>query len=160
MTGQYLLLTGALAILSLLMLTFNRTQNQNLTTSLNNEAIISSAALAQGLMDEICTRAFDEKTKSKGVTSADSLTPSISLGPDAGEFTTSQFDDIDDFNNYSQTKTLPRLGAFNLSVRVNYIQNLSPNVVINTRSFSKKIDVFIFSTYLPDTLEIHNIIAY
>ncbi len=160
MSSQYLFLIGGLGILTLLMLSFNRFQNVNTTASINNESIISASALAQGLIDEISTRSFDENTVVKGVTSKDSLTLSNSLGSDLGEASISQFDDIDDFNNYTKTISLARLGTFNLAAKVQYIQNMQQNNVISSRSFSKRIQVNIYSAYLPDTLKLYNIISY
>jgi hypothetical protein len=127
---------------------------------INNEAILTATALAQGMIDEISTRAYDEKTKTSGVTVADSLTTSGSLGPDSGESSVSLFDDIDDFNNYTKTSGLQRLGNFVFKVNVYYVQNLLPDTKILTRSFSKRIDVAVYNQYLPDTLKLKTIISY
>ena len=160
MSNQMLLAIAGLFLLSIVTLTFNRSVSGQQTTMINNEAILTATALAQGMIDEISTRAFDEKTRSAGVTSSDSLTTNGSLGPDTGESTVSQFDDIDDFNNYTKTSNLFRLGNFDFAVKVYYVQNMYPDTKIYTRSFSKRIDVAVYNSYLPDTLKLKTIISY
>jgi hypothetical protein len=160
MSNQMLLAIAGLFLLSIITLTYNRSISGQQTTMINNEAILTATALAQGMIDEISTRAYDEKTKTSGVTVADSLTTSGSLGPDSGESSVSLFDDIDDFNNYTKTSGLQRLGNFAFKVNVYYVQNLLPDTKIFTRSFSKRIDVAVYNQYLPDTLKLKTIISY
>ena len=160
MSNQMLLAILGLALLSIITLTYNQSISSQQTTMFNNEAILTATALAQGMLDEISTRAFDEKTINGGVTSADSLTANGSLGPDTGESSILLYDDIDDFKNYIDTTSLERLGNFNFKVQVGYIQNLNPDTKISTRSFSKRIDVAVHNQYLPDTLKLKTIISY
>lgn len=160
MPNQMLLTICGLLLLSVLNLTFNTSAGEQQSTMLNNEAVLTSASLAQGMLDEISTRSFDEQTVTKGLNSTDSLTASNLLGPDSGEINVYQYDDIDDFKNYSKVIALERLGNFYMSVDVNYIQNMLPDVKFNLKSFTKRIDVAIFNTYLPDTLKLKTVISY
>lgn len=75
------------------------------------EAIIASpeptlraraVALGQGLMDEIVGKRWDETTPLGG---GSALSPSATLGPDLGETDRSRYDDVDDYNGFSEEDT-------------------------------------------------------
>jgi len=118
---QQLLVIGALIILGSLVLTFNRsTQNVN-ANNYFNIALIDATASAQSLIEGIQTKAFDERTVSASVSSASELTAVGSLGADAGESLITQFDDVDDYKNYTEVDTFEQFGQFALSVQVNYV---------------------------------------
>jgi len=125
-----------------------------------NEAIITGAGIAQSLINEIQVKAFDEKTVSRGYSIADSLTHPNLLGSDAGEYVSTQFDDIDDYNNYTKSDSLDRLGLFNLKVNVYYINKLMPDVKSYVQTFTKQIDILLTNFSLPDTIRFHQVIAY
>lgn len=160
MSSQMLLATGALFILTTLILLFYQTSTVQTSVSVENEAILAGSGIAQSLITEIQKRSFDENTITKYVDSIDSLTVPGSLGPDAGEVYLTQFDDVDDFDNYSVVDLATRLGNYNLSVRVDYIGNMNPNIIQLSRSFSKRIEVSVASVYLPDTLKLYHIVGY
>jgi len=150
------LVIGAMGLMGLLSLTFQRTSSDNDSASLMNEAVIYASGYSQSLMDEIQTKAFDEKTKSTSVTKVDSL--SLVLGPD-GE-TYAQFDDIDDYHGYAHTDTLSRLGTFRTGIRVHYVSTMSPDTKSLLRTFSKRIELQVFNSYLPDTLSVMHVVSY
>ncbi|MCK9210380.1 MAG: hypothetical protein M0P61_06020 [Ignavibacteriaceae bacterium] len=157
---QQLLIIGALIILGSLVLTFNRsTQNVN-ANNLFNIALIDATASAQSLIEGIQTKAFDEKTVSTNVSSASELTTTGSLGPDVGETVTTQFDDIDDYKNYTEIDSFKQFGAFSLSVEVNYVQKYSPETVSSTPTFLKKVDVTVTNPFLVHSLTLSRIISY
>lgn len=157
---QQLLIIGALIILGSLVLTFNRsTQNVN-ANNLFNIALIDATASAQSLIEGIQTKAFDEKTVSTNVSSASELTALGTLGPDAGETVTTQFDDIDDYKNYTEIDSFKQFGAFSLSVEVNYVQKYSPETVSSTPTFLKKVDVTVTNPFLVHSLTLSRIISY
>jgi len=72
-----------------------------------SEAIADATFYAQELMEEIKSKRFDEN-----------ITPpwSATLGPNSGESGRASFDDVDDFNGYSDT---PATG-YTRTVAVNY----------------------------------------
>lgn len=61
-----------------------------------------AVVLGQGLMDEIVAKRWDENSPLGG---GNATTPSTSLGPDAGEIVRSQYDDVDDYNGFSEEET-------------------------------------------------------
>jgi len=159
-SGQQILTIFALAILTVLIINVYKSQGSKEEMLFGNEAIITGTGIAQSIINEIQTKAFDEKTVSKGFSIADSLTLPNSLGPDAGEYVSTQFDDIDDYNNYTKSDSLKRLGLFNLKVKVYYINKLTPDVESYTQTFTKQIDILLTNFSLPDTLRFHQVIAY
>lgn len=159
-SGQQLLTILAISLLAILMLNvYNSTGTRN-SSMIYNEAIISGTGIAQSMLNEIGMKAFDQKTLTKSAALPDSLTPALSLGPESGETTSVQFNDIDDYNNYTKADTLPKMGIFNTKVQVFYITKLSPDVKSSVRSFTKQINVFVINFSLPDTLKFYRIIAY
>jgi len=157
---QQLLVIGALIILGSLVLTFNRsTQNVN-ANNYFNIALIDATASAQSLIEEIQTKAFDEKTVSSSVSSASGLTTNASLGADAGESIPTQFDDIDDYKNYRQVDSIEQFGQFSLSVQVNYVMKYSPETISTTPTFLKKVDVTVSNSFLVHSLTLSRIISY
>jgi len=157
---QQLLVIGALIILGSLVLTFNRsTQNVNANNYFNT-AVIDATASGQSIIESIQTKAFDEQTVLSAVTSAGDLTGVGSLGPDAGESNPLQFDDIDDYDNYTEVDTFQQFGNFSVSVQVNYVQKYSPETISSTPTFIKKIDVTVTNSYLVQPLTLSRIISY
>lgn len=67
---------------------------------------IKASELAQGLMDDILSRAFDEKSDMAGsqwrCNEPSQPSCSSSLGKDSGETSRDSFDDVDDFNGFNQ----------------------------------------------------------
>ena len=157
---QQLLVIGALIILGSLVLTFNRsTQNVN-ANNYFNIALIDATASAQSVIEGIQTKAFDENTITSSVSSAGSLTANATLGPDAGETITTQFDDVDDYKSYTEVDTFQQFGQFNISVDVNYVQKYSPETISASPTFLKKIDVTVSNSYLAHSLTLSRIISY
>lgn len=157
---QTLMVIGSLFILSTLTLSFYNTNTEQLLSSTDNEAIIASTGIAQSILDEIQTRSFDEFTTTKPTTATDSLTSAFSLGPESGETSSNQFDDIDDYNGYSENNTDTRLGSYNVAVDVGYVTFANPSTFTNSRSFTKRINVKVYGQYMSDTLSMSHIVAY
>jgi MSHA pilin protein MshD len=78
--------------------------------SVGSELLADATFYARGLLEEIQSKNFDEKT-------APNPSWSTTLGADTGETSSSLFDDVDDFNGYSD---LPG-GGFTRTVAVAYI---------------------------------------
>lgn len=159
-SNQQLLVIGSIFLLSMLILNFYSSSTNQMSVSVNNEAIISATGIAQAMIDNIQTRAFDEATVSVAVTNAANLTASANLGPDAGEVSANFYDDVDDFNNYSTIDSSTRLSDYTVNVIVNYIVNMNPASITASKTFAKRVDVSVISQYLPDTLTLSQVIAY
>lgn len=155
-----MLVIGSIFLITILILNFYTANTNQMSISVNNEAIITAAGIGQAMIDNILTRAFDEATISQSVNTVDSLATAIALGPDAGEVYTYQFDDVDDFKNFAAVDSSTRLSNYDISVDVNYVVKLTPGTISASRTFTKRIDVTVWSQYLPDTLTISHVIAY
>ena len=159
-SGQQILTIFAIVILTILIINVYNSQSTREGMLLSNEAIITGTGIAQSLLNESQAKAFDEKTVNQGVADTDSLTLPNSLGPDAGEIISTQFDDIDDYNNYTRSDSLGRLGLFNTKVEVYYIDKLSPGVKSYTQTFTKEIDISLTNFSFPDTIKFYQLIVY
>ena len=160
MNIQTLLVIGSLIALTYSILTMNTSQNVQSGFQLNNEATISATGIGQSLLEQIELKAFDEETISNSVADTDSLTSSYSLGKDAGETTHYTFDDFDDYNGYTKTESLTRLGTFSTEIEVYYVNTMSPDTKVFYKTFSKRIDISVANEYLLDTLVFAKVISY
>ena len=147
-SGQSWMAIGAMVILSYLSLTFHQSQNIQLTSSFTFEAIITSTGIGQSLLEQISGLSFDEFTVEGNTSVPDSLTNHFSLGPESGESNITLFDDIDDFNGFTQYDTLSRLGIFESNVKVYYVDEPDLDHDVMTKTFIKRIDVAVVNTYL------------
>ncbi len=114
--------------------------------------------LGQSLMDEILAKKWDNNTpdgggslktsESERVLGALSATPYVSLGPEAGETSRQFFNDIDDFNGYSETTGVFHdqdnnaftLTGYQRSVQVKYIASTTATIDHNTVGLSNTSD--------------------
>ena len=86
--------------------------------------------LAQEQMEEIRARRFDEKSKKDA-----NGNWSSSFGADSGETSTdeSTFDDVDDFNNWTESLS-GSFNGFSRSVSVSYVNEGAPNTPVSIPS--------------------------
>ena len=109
--------------------------------------------MAQAIIDEAKTKAFDQYTDTSGVTTTDGLTPFKFIGPDGafelsvpktdtlstgfpynistpGFQSTFKFNDLDDYNKYTRLVNTQRAEKFSLNVKVNYASETDPDAEI------------------------------
>ena len=157
---QFLLLAAGILFFTNLVLTFNRTSASQGLVVYENESFIYGESLSQGLIEEIQTRAFDENTVSGYVDFPEELTFADSLRHEGGENQVNEFDDIDDFNNYTYIDSLSGRGNFVVKVSVYYINISSPNVKSSLPTFSKRVDISMDNPYLQGTVTVSKIFSY
>jgi hypothetical protein len=155
-----LLTVAAVFLLANLILDVHKANTTRMLATYTSESVIDASGLGQSILDMIQSKAFDEQTVNKPVRKTDSLTILNTLGPDAGEYTHTDFDDIDDYDNFNTTVTLGRMGDFNINVDVYYVNTINPQIKSSTPTFSKKIDLSIINYSLLDTLKYQHIISY
>ncbi len=152
----------------MLTLQMTSSMSRNTDTNIYNQALLAGSGIGQSLLEEIMGKAFDNKTLDglPTVMVVDSLTPVGSLGPETGEVTYGQFDDIDDYNNYQRTDSLAIFGKFYSKAKIQYIYNLLPDSISSVRTFAKRVDVKVWNNYLKrdngqlDTIRFTSIKAY
>ncbi|MFA5805997.1 MAG: hypothetical protein WC879_15275 [Melioribacteraceae bacterium] len=159
-TGQIILLIGSLILLIIFSLNFYNSYRSKSEIDFYNQALITGTGIGQSIIDEIQTRSFDQKTVTKAITSTDSLTAVGSLGPESGETSVTKFNDADDYKNYVRLDTLGVMGIFKTQVNINYATKMNPDLNSLSKTFTKRIDVFVTNTYLQDTLKLKHVITY
>jgi len=157
---QMFLVIGGLALLSVLMLIYFSTSGGQYDTKISNEAVITATGVGQSLIEEIASKAFDEKTLLNVMSKTDSLTPAASLGYESGETNRSLFDDIDDFDEYTSADTLGGLGIFNYSIKIHYAEKLNPDMLSLSKTFTKRADIDVANSYMNDTLKLTYVYTY
>jgi hypothetical protein len=117
------------------------------------EYSITATSLGTSVIERANSLAFDAASVDTFITAAriSELTAAGSLGPESGETTSAMFNDIDDYNNYSKTDTIPNSAIFRTNVKVSYIAVASNAMTTTTaKTFNKMITVYVTSDYLVD----------
>ncbi len=157
---QQFLVIGGMMLLSLLALNFYRATSVQSDMKYENEAIITATSIAQSIIEEMNTKAFDEKTKLNRVDTLKYLTLPASFGKDSGEVSRNQFDDIDDYHGYYFQDTTMGLGNFSVSVIVKYVLSSNPDIISSTQTFTKRATVFVDNAYLKKKLQLDYAFSY
>ncbi|HSD63628.1 MAG TPA: hypothetical protein VLB50_07510 [Ignavibacteriaceae bacterium] len=159
-SGHQILTIACIVLFSVLVLNFYSSNTQKILQMHSSKSIIVANGLAQSLIEEIQTKAFDEKTINKPVWNTASLTSTGILGKDSGENLNTQFDDIDDYDGYTKSIDIDKVGEFEMSVDVFYVEQLNPDVPSSTQTYSKMVKVNISNESLSDTLHFQQVISY
>ena len=172
MGANMLLTIGAVLLFGMFLSLSNKLMIGNNQIASQNEYYITGLSLAQSVIDEAKTKAFDQKTASGSVSSRSSLTSPDSLGRDGsseltvpavdtlcssspysstskGYWSSIKFNDIDDYKGYSRLVNTPRAEGYKLRVTVNYASETSPDSSSMSRTYCKKITVKVTSPYFP-----------
>ena len=157
---QQFLVIGGILILSYLSLTFFKSNSTQSDSNYNNEVIIMGTGIGQSMLEEILTKSFDENTTTSSVNNSDSLTSVSNLGKDAGENSSSKYDDVDDYNNYTRSDTLENLGVFTTTVSCSYVNEANTDLTSYSRTFLKRIDVSVTGENLKIPLKFNYIVSY
>ena len=161
MTGNQMMLSiVAMIFLSMLILNVHSSTSDKLIILYSNESVIEATGIVQAIFEEIQTKAFDEATTTTAAKERSLLTAVSSLGKDDTEVLYNDFDDIDDYNNYTLTDTANVMGTFDLAVLVRYVEETAPYDTTNTRTFMKRVDISISNESLPTTLTFNKLISY
>ena len=169
-TGQTMLTIVAMMLLSTVILTVNRGFLTTNTTMSENRIDILGVSLANSIIEDATSLAFDENTVSASITSTASLTPSASLGIDNSESASNpkSFDDFDDYNCYKSTPKLDTINVpgssasifFRTYCRVDYVNGNSPDNVSTSPTFHKRLSIKLFSPGMTDTIRLSTIYSY
>ena len=161
MTGNQMMLSiVAMIFLSMLILNVHSSTSDKLIILYSNESVIEATGIVQAIFEEIQTKAFDEVTTTAPAKERDLLTSALSLGKETGEVACTDFDDIDDYKNYTLNDTANVMGEFNLEVAVNYVEETSPYNITNEKTYMKRVDISISNESLPTTLTFNKLISY
>lgn len=158
-TGQTLLATGALVLLSLIILRVNSGFLSTNNTLLDSKFGLLGVSLATSVIEEASGLAFDELSKEDALTSTDELTIPSAFGPEVGEVYP-DFNDFDDFDGFAKVDSTMPSAIFNISAEVDYISPANPDVSSGVRTWHKKITVMVTSKSMTDTVKMSSIYSY
>ena len=158
--GDLILVIGGLVILSLFTASINSSITYNQITLVESESVANGLSLAQKFIEEAEALRFDEN---KSATIPSSFTSPARLGADGNE-SYPNFDDIDDFNNFSYRENKAGNVAYNVSIQVFYATPANPDKIYTTKTYFKRMVVSISSPYFKNienhTLVIKKLFAY
>jgi len=165
-TGQTMITLFAMVLLSFLILRVNSLFLQTNTTLYTTKFDVLAFSIAQSMIQEIEANSFDENTVSAAVTTTSGL--STTLGPESGEVYPN-FDDIDDYNNYTRKDSTLPSAVFNVKCKVDYVTSAAPDVATSTPTWNKRISVYVTSPSMmisagnvtkADTVKISQVFSY
>jgi hypothetical protein len=171
MGANMMLTIGSILIFGLFLSTSNKMMTGNSQIAAQNEYYVAGLSLAQSVIDEAKSKAFDEKTIDSIRTTPAAMTAVGSLGKEGGEavpatdtlsslapysaankgyMSAVRFDDVDDYNRYTRLVNTPRAEGYRLSVSINYASDTCPDSAKNIRTFCKRITVKVTSPYFRE----------
>lgn len=156
-TGQLLLTTSAIVLLSLLILRVNNGFLSTNQVMMENKFNVLAISLGSSLLEEATGKAFDENTVENTVSTLSSLS---TIGVDAGEVYP-DFDDFDDFNNLVKVDSTLPSAVFTIRCQVSYTSPSNPNSTTGTtKTWHKKLTVSVSSPSMVDTIRFSTIYSY
>jgi hypothetical protein len=152
-TGQMLISMAAMILLGTVVLNVNRNALTNNSTMDETKYEIMAVSLGTAIIESAFNKSFDEETADNKI--VDNLTDlSVNLGREGGESTEIDFDDIDDYNNFSgSTNNDTTYSSANMYYRCK-VHYVDPDVSldsVSSRTWHKKISVYISSPYIQDS---------
>ena len=150
---QSFLSLGALMIFSLISLRFDSAVLQNTELEVENKVYLTAFSLADDLLEEIKQRAFDEQTVDFKAITTSALTAPQSLGKESGE-AWPNFDDIDDYNNYTKPVSLPHAENYTVISKIAYVLESDQNQTSTSQTYFKRVEIFVDSPYLRHQLKL------
>jgi hypothetical protein len=160
--GQMLLSVLAMMLLGGVLLMMNSSTLDSGSSVEATEYVIMASSLGVSQMESALGKAFDENTVSSDIGSVSSL--SSTLGEDGAE-TESTFDDFDDYNGHTKTvvgdSIFFRSASYVIRDSVDYVTINSNQVVTSaSRTYHKRLRVWVSSPYMRDTLTFSTIYSY
>jgi len=166
--GQTMMTILAMGMLATVMLTVNtNTQDANNAVQISQYRIMA-ASLATSTLQRATGLAFDQNTVSAPANTTNDLTQANALGVETGEVDTleDKFNDFDDYARFHKwvkgDTVFFRSADFYVWSAVDYVQ-ITGNAVVsagNNRTFSKRIQVYVRSPYMADTISASTVYSY
>jgi hypothetical protein len=160
-SSDLIFMMAAMVLFSILVNNSNRVFVRNNMMSVESSVEVNAIAMAQSLIDEARTKAFDRATTTASNELGDpgtltlgqipsGFTPPAALGPDAGEVYPN-FNDFDDYHNLALTRT-NGYGDFQIRATVSYVTPANPTVNAGTQTIMKRLEVVVSSDRLQNTV--------
>ena len=158
--SQMILVLGAIVLFSFIIINVHRSILNSTELTLEAECIIAANAVASEMMNEICSKAFDEATVSVDLDEAKIPGSFTSLGLEGEAICADTalvcptYDDIDDYNGYSRKLWTPRIDTLTANVSVAYADTAKPDLIVYQKTRIKRIEVAVTNKIFPDTLRL------
>ncbi|MGE5399509.1 MAG: hypothetical protein ACM3S2_03840 [Ignavibacteriales bacterium] len=158
-SGQLLLTLGGMFLLSLLILRMNNNFLSTGDVMYNTKYGVLAVSLGTSMIEQANSKSFDSQTDTNSVSSLNSLTDPSALGAEPGEQYT-DYNDFDDFNNYVRVDSSMPSAKFTISCKVGYVQSGNPDVIVNQKTWHKRILVTVSSPSMEDTVKLSSVFSY
>ncbi len=160
-----LLVIFALALLATVTITINSMLEQKTRSMLEIEADLNAISLAQSMLDEIMTCAYDDSVENgQKIFDSTRFVPAAYFGPRGAEVSNvpqpdtlrmpapgqmpnidttyksaKYYHDVSDYHRYKRLAFTPSMATFSIIDTVIYVQELNPDVKSTHQTFFKKI---------------------
>ena len=130
----------------------------------NNETEAEYQIMAINLLDkfieQVALKSFDEASvNGRPIGIPGSFTSPSKLGPEKDEIYPN-FDDVDDYHNFSYTDTTSSGINYTIKVEMGYVTFDDTENFSNTQSIMKRMNVSIISTSIPEEMHLSRIFSY
>jgi MSHA pilin protein MshD len=162
-TGQMMLTLGALMILALIVLRVNNGFLTTNSTLLDSKLGVLATSVATSVIEEATGKAFDHNSDSTSISDLTKLTST--MGPETGE-TYPDFNDFDDYDGFHKVDNSMPSAEFHIDCVVNYISDTNLDGKSSSRTWHKKLTVFVSSPSMlgqddvPDTISMSAVYSY
>jgi len=158
---EILLVIGAMIFFAMTSLSVNRFCLDNNEVMMQSEFNYYAVSLAQGIIEEAKTRAFDV-----AVVSAPANDPpndfTYPLGPRWNEYYPN-FNDVDDYNGLTLNIQADVNGPpvnYTVHVVVGYVKETNPDKIVSEKTFYKKMIVTVSSDYISSDVVLSHVFGY
>lgn len=152
-----MLTAGAVVLMGMTILSVNNSFTNHGMMLQQTEIGIYKVSLGMSVLEEAMGKSFDENTIDTDVSSTSSL--SSTLGKESGE-TYPNFDDFDDFNNFTTKIGIEGVDSISIASVISYIDAATPEQNSASRTWHKRITVYVWGSVVPDTLTFKTIFSY
>lgn len=169
-TLQTILALGAILLLSIIIVRMNDTSSATEDVLFNSSFGVLATSLTTSIIEEANRKCFDSTTDTTFITDTGLLTGAASLGCETGEDPNdiATFNDFDDFNGYTKIDSSMPSAIFKIDCRVGYVDDNDPDRFVTSKTWNKKITVYVTSRYMHgvrepeklDTLKVSSIFSY
>ena len=157
---EMIILVGAIAILGRYSLTVNSALLNSELNVLQSGYELNAILICDNLFNQAWLLAYDQNTVlSQAKSIPASFTSANSLGSETGEVY-SDFNDIDDYNNYTTTDTTIDGMTYTASVGVGYVEINDKDTIVPIQTTLKKMTVTVVSDYLRNDISFSRLYPY
>jgi hypothetical protein len=164
MNIQMILALGAMMLLSMVIINFNKTSMSTEDVMYDSNFGITATSIASSVIEDASKKRFDAVfyVGEDEVTNPADFTPPGSLGIDAGEIADSAFtfNDFDDYHGFTDVNNEMPTAIFNIRAQVVYVDTIQPYTPVNYQTWNKQITVWVASKSMRDTVVMSSIFSY